>query len=56
LRASIRQGSGVATEGFQTTTVHKAIDLGTKVHGAIDLGTQQLGVVDTGETVKQTID
>ena len=51
LRASIRQGSGVATEGLQglqTTTVHETIDLGTKVHDAIDLGTKQLGVVDLG--------
>ena len=59
LRASIRQGSGVATEGLQgmqTTTVHGAIDLGTKVHDTIDLGTTNLGLVDTGVNIKKTID
>ena len=42
LRATIRQGSGVASEGLglETTTVHQAIDLGTTTHAAVDLGTK----------------
>lgn len=42
LRVSIRQGSGVATEGFQQTTVHEAIDLGTKVHGPSSLSNKNI--------------
>ena len=49
---SMRQGSGVASGEAEvllsTTTVHQAIDLGTKVHGAVGLGIIRHKTLDLG--------